>query len=61
MICAACYCITVYTNAPLTGQRNAHLQPSAHPCRFVLVEEPDVTGIPAFTQHSTYGYYAVLP
>lgn len=29
-------------------------------CRFVLVEEPDITGIPAFTQHSTYGYYPVI-
>ena len=32
---------------------------SACMCRFVLVEEPDITGIPAFTQNSTYGYYPV--
>ena len=29
------------------------------PYRFVLVEEPDITGIPAFTQHSIYGHYSV--
>ena len=28
-------------------------------CRFVLLEVPDITGIPAFTQHSLYGYYTV--
>ena len=28
-------------------------------CSFVLVEVPDITGIPAFTQNSTYGYYPV--
>ena len=28
-------------------------------CSFVLVEVPDITGIPAFTQDSTYGYYPV--
>ena len=28
-------------------------------CSFVLVEVPDITGIPVFTQNSTYGYYPV--
>ena len=27
--------------------------------RFVLVKLADITGIPAFTQHSTYGFYPV--